>query len=176
MIKKRQNAIHIIFLLVMLIVSGIFNGVGCQNSNDDSKIYVDQLRALHENRALLYHNLESHFGRYWSLKSRLRDAENAYEQNRSSENLERLDDFALEGLKILERIEALKDEIDHVENEVIPIVKSKLSEEASDDSNFTETFTTINRIKSKLNQFLGQYPEIDAMIGDTLKQQKKDAD
>ena len=176
MSKKRQNPIHIVFLLVMLIVSGFFNGMGCGNSNNDSEIYADQLRALHEDRAMLYQNLESHFGQYWAIKSRLRDAENAYEKNRSSENLERLDAFTLEGQKLLERIEALTEEIDRVENNVIPIVKGELSEKASDDSNFKETIAIINGIKSKLNQFLGQYPEIDAIIGDTLKQQKRDAD
>lgn len=167
--KKRQNAIHIVFVLVMLIVSGFFNSIGCENSNSDSEQYADQLRALHENRALLYHNLESHFGQYWAIKSRLRDAGNAYEKNQSLENLEKLDAFTLEGQKLLERIEALTEEIDRVENKVIPIVKSQLSEEASDDSNFKETIAIINGIKSKLNQFVGQYPEVDAIIGDTLK-------
>jgi hypothetical protein len=55
-----------------------------------------------------------------------------------------------------------------VEIKVIPIVKSKLPEEISDDSNFADSFADVNRIKSKLNQFLWQYPEIDALMNDIL--------
>jgi len=188
---KNQSTIHIFLLLILTIAFAFSNRTEAESlkrenpgsasnaanvpqtvkTNNESGKYADQLRALLEKLAELYQELQTYIEQYKVIKNELRDAKEAYAENPSSQNHARLEALESDMREILARIETLKGEIDDLENNVIPNVERKLSQEASDDSNSRkdELLAIIDRIKSEINQVSGQYPEIDALVNDKPK-------
>lgn len=138
---------------------------------NDSGEYAEQLRALLERLAELYLELNTYVEQFKVVKNALRAAQKDYGENPSSQNLKRLVALEKDLQKIIARIKTLRDEIDKLENILIPSARRKLSEKGHDtsDSRNEELLDTIESIKSEINQVAGQYPELDVIINDKLK-------